>query len=235
MTKQILVITGGSKGIGLATAKRFAEQGYEVVNLSRSPIPLASATQIPVDLADPQWTDGCREALLAAVKGAEQIVLVHNAGLLQGGAMQSVSASELQRSLQVNVVASLQLNQLLLPQMAAGSSILYVGSTLSEKAVPGSCAYVTAKHAVVGLMRASCQDLAGSGIHTACICPGFTDTEMLRDHVGNDQAVLDSIAGGVTFGRLIEPGEIADTLWFCASSPVINGAVLHANLGQVER
>ena len=83
-------------------------------------------------------------------------------------------------------------------------------------------------------MRATCQDLAGSGIHTACICPGFTDTEMLRAHVGDSQDILDSIAAGSTFGRLIEPDEIARTIEFAIANPVINGTVIHANLGQVE-
>ena len=84
------------------------------------------------------------------------------------------------------------------------------------------------------MMRATCQDLAGSGIHTACVCPGFTDTEMLRAHVGDDPEILKSIAGTTTFGRLVEPSEIAATIQFAANNPVINGAVLHANLGQVE-
>jgi hypothetical protein len=58
---------------------------------------------------------------------------------------------------------------------------------------------------------------------------------MLREHVGESGEALKSIASGVTFNRLIEPSEIAATLYFCARNPVINGAVIHANLGQVER
>ena len=118
--------------------------------------------------------------------------------------------------------------------MSAGSAILYVGSTLSEKAVANSFTYVTSKHAMLGMMRATCQDLAGLKIHTACICPGFTDTEMLRAHVGQDPDILESIAGGSALGRLIEPTEIADLLFFSAENPIINGAVLHGNLGQIE-
>jgi len=133
------------------------------------------------------------------------------------------------------VVACVQLDQLLLPLMGAGSSIVYVGSTLGEKAVAGACAYVVSKHALIGLMRATCQDLAGRGIHTACVCPGFTDTEMLRAHVGQASEVLEALAGNVTFGRLIEPEEVARTIHFCALNAVINGAVIHANLGQFER
>jgi 3-oxoacyl-[acyl-carrier protein] reductase len=230
-----LVITGGSKGIGLATARLFAAEGYRVVNISRSPIPLAGAVQLGIDIAQTDWAARHGEAVRAAVAGSATIALVHNAGLLTKDSVASVEAAALHRSLQVNVVACVQLDQLLLPLMGAGSSIVYVGSTLGEKAVAGSCAYVVSKHAQIGLMRATCQDLAGRGIHTACVCPGFTDTEMLRAHVGHASEVLEALAGGVTFGRLIEPEEIARTIRFCAQNAVINGAVIHANLGQVER
>jgi NAD(P)-dependent dehydrogenase (short-subunit alcohol dehydrogenase family) len=57
---------------------------------------------------------------------------------------------------------------------------------------------------------------------------------MLRDHVGNSDEVLQSIAKGVAYGRLIEPAEIARAIYFCAQNPVINGSVIHANLGQVQ-
>jgi NAD(P)-dependent dehydrogenase (short-subunit alcohol dehydrogenase family) len=117
--------------------------------------------------------------------------------------------------------------------MKPGSAIIYVGSTLSEKAVPGSYTYVTTKHAMVGMMRATCQDLAGRDIHTACICPGFTDTEMLRQHV--QEEFMDLVRATSTFNRLIHPEEIAETIFWAATNPVINGAVVHANLGQVER
>jgi NAD(P)-dependent dehydrogenase (short-subunit alcohol dehydrogenase family) len=84
------------------------------------------------------------------------------------------------------------------------------------------------------MMRATCQDMLGTGMHTACICPGFTDTEMLRGLVDNSEEVLASLAGNVILGRLVDPVEIAKLLLFSAENPVINGAVLHANLGQVE-
>jgi NAD(P)-dependent dehydrogenase (short-subunit alcohol dehydrogenase family) len=117
--------------------------------------------------------------------------------------------------------------------MKAGSAVIYVGSTLGEKAVAGAASYVTSKHATIGLMRATCQDLAGRGVHTACVCPGFTDTEMLRAHVGDEGAT--AVAAFSAFGRLITPEEIAETVVWAATHPVVNGAVLHANLGQVER
>ena len=230
-----LVITGASRGIGLATAERFAADGWSVVNLSRRPAPLGGVHQVSADLADPAWEARHATTVLAAVEGSERLCLVHNAGLLSKDSVADLDAAQLARALQVNVIAAQQLNRLLLPCMQPGSSILYVGSTLAEKAVPGACAYVVSKHAQLGLMRATCQDLAGRGIHTACVCPGFTDTAMLREHVGADAGIIAALASGVSFGRLAQPAEIAAALRFCAGNPVINGSVIHANLGQIER
>lgn len=231
---KVLIVTGASRGIGRATAALFAADGFEVYNLSRSHTDLPGVVQIEADLGDPNWPETARAPLLRAIAGASQTVVVHNAGAIIKDSLGQFDAAEFRRVLEINVVAPALLGSLLLPEMRAGSSIVYVGSTLGEIAVPNSCAYVSSKHALIGLMRSTCQDLAGSGIHTACVCPGFTDTEMLRDHVGNSEEVLQSIARGVAYGRLIEPDEIARTIHFCAHNPVINGSVIHANLGQVQ-
>jgi NAD(P)-dependent dehydrogenase (short-subunit alcohol dehydrogenase family) len=132
-------------------------------------------------------------------------------------------------------VAPQKLNKALLAVMKPGSSILYVGSTLAEKAVPNAYSYVLSKHAGAGIMKANCQDLSGRGIHTASVCPGFTDTQMLRQRVGNDPAAVKQLTNRSAFQRLIEPEEIARTLLFCSRNPAINGALIHANLGQLEQ
>ena len=163
-----------------------------------------------------------------------EISLVHNAGRMVNDSARDADTKILAGMLRLNVIAPHILNRCLITKMRPGSSIIYVGSTLSEKAVANTFSYVTSKHAMVGMMRATCQDLTGTGIHTTCICPGFTNTEMLRAHAGDNQEILNNIAGLSSFGRLIEPGEIADAIFFAAKNPVINGAVIHANLGQIE-
>lgn len=231
--RKILVVTGASRGIGLATAQLFKDNGFRVINLSRSRSPLHGIENIDVDLSGADWDGIIKSQLLPMLADADQIVLVHNAGAIIKDSLQTLDIDAFKRVLAINVIAPAQLSHLLLPLMRAGSSIIYIGSTLGEIAVPNSCAYVTSKHALIGLMRSTCQDLAGTGIHTACICPGFTDTEMLRAHVGHDADVLQAIAAGVTQKRLIEPEEIARTIYFSAQNSVLNGAVIHANLGQI--
>ena len=230
---QCLVITGASSGIGYATAETFRRAGYRVINLSRSACSIDGVLNLTGDLSDPSSLPLISESLTAAVADADSLCLVHNAARLGHDTIQNIETDALRQIYEINLIAPTILNRLLLPHMTDGSSILYVGSTLGEKAVPGSFSYVVSKHASIGMMRASCQDLAGTGIHTACINPGFTDTEMLRAHIPDD--VMPDIAQMSTFGRLIEPAEIGKTLLFAAQNPVINGSVINANLGQIER
>lgn len=227
-----LIITGASAGIGLHTAQRFSNEGYTVVNLSRRRCPLASVNHINCDLSVPGFLDNISNQLTPMLQQAEQVVLVHNAARMDNDSAVETPSISLRQVLEVNLVAPNTLNYFTIPYMRPGSSIIYVGSTLAEKAVPGSYSYVISKHAMVGMMRATCQDLAGREIHTACVCPGFTDTEMLRHHVPDD--AMESVRAMSAYNRLIDPGEIAETLYWTANNPVINGAVLHANLGQRE-
>lgn len=232
------IITGASVGIGSATAHRFCGDGFQVYNLSRRPCTVDGVINIACDLSSSESINTACESIKAAIgsgaSGASEIALVHNASQMLKDSVSDCSSDDLRAVLETNVVAVNSLNQQLLPLMGSKCSLLYVGSTLSEKAVPGSFSYVLSKHAQLGMMRASTQDLMNSGIHTAMICPGFTDTEMLRTHLGPDPAVAASIASMNSFNRLIDPQEIAELIHWAHHNPVINGAVLHANLGQKE-
>lgn len=229
---KILIITGASSGIGLHTAQRFVSEGYSVTNLSRRRCPIAAVNHINCDLSVPGFMQTINAQLTPLLREAERIVLIHNAAKLENDSAVETPSNQFRSVLEVNLVGPNSLNYFIIPYMKHGSSILYVGSTLSEKAVPGSYTYVVSKHATIGMMRATCQDLAGRGIHTACICPGFTDTEMLRQHVPED--AMDSVKAMSAYNRLVDPDEIAEALFWSAQNPVINGTVLHANLGQIE-
>jgi NAD(P)-dependent dehydrogenase (short-subunit alcohol dehydrogenase family) len=116
-----LVVTGGSKGIGLATAELFAAQGYRVVNLSRSAIPLPDAIQLSVDMAEPGWTDRHNAALRRLV------TMEARAGAQcrrRQDRVEDLDATRLARVLQINVVAPQQLNRILLARMGSSSTIV---------------------------------------------------------------------------------------------------------------
>jgi NAD(P)-dependent dehydrogenase (short-subunit alcohol dehydrogenase family) len=232
----LAVVTGASRGIGLATAARLLADGWTVLAVSRSPCPLEGVRSLRLDLCAEGSEDAVGEAVVEMLgASAGRVCVVHNAARLQRDSSAAIDAAAMRATLELNVVVPARLNRVLLPLMVPGSSIVFVGSTLGDKAVPGSASYVVSKHALNGLMRATCQDLAGTGIHAACVCPGLTATEMLLDRADGDPTLLATLGALSTFGRLIEPAEIADFIAVVANTPVVNGAVLHANLGQVEQ
>ncbi len=230
-----LVITGASQGIGKETAQLFSEQGWRVVNLSRNHCDLPGVKNLCIDLTQAEALSSQQAELLEGFEETALICIVHNAASYAKDSMAQLDSEDLRSILELNIVSPVALNQLFISRMAKGSSIIYIGSTLSEKAVAGNASYVISKHASVGMMRATCQDLAQQQIHSCCICPGFTETEMLKKHLRNDAALLNAIKGRVGADRLIQPSEIASLIFYAAEHPILNGSVLHANLGQVER
>lgn len=228
------IISGASVGIGLAAAQLFIDDGFQVINVARRQCPLPEVQNLACDLADEGSVIAACDKLAQLIGDSDSVALIHNASQMQKDSTTACDSGALRAVLETNVVAINTINQRLLPGLPTGSSVLYIGSTLAEKAVAGSFSYVVSKHAQLGMMRASCQDLQGSGVHAAMICPGFTDTEMLRTHLGNDPEVMSAIAAMNSYQRLIAPTEIAELIHWAHHHPVINGAVLHANLGQRE-
>lgn len=233
-TMKLAIITGASSGIGLATAERFLKENYQVINLSRRGTENPHIVDIPCNLSQESKIGDALDTLEPYMENARQICLIHNACRISNDTADNCDIDNLKMSLAVNILAPSMLNQAIMPVLPASSSVIYIGSTLSEKAVANAYSYVTSKHANVGMMRATCQDLAGKGVHTACICPGFTDTDMLRSHIPDDTLRL-QLGGSNAFGRLASPNEIAELIWWAHNNPVINGSVLHANLGQLEK
>lgn len=231
---KVAIITGASAGIGSATARAFLGEGFDVYNLARRDCPIVEVTNLRCDLASSAAIEAAADRLSEVLAGCSEAALVHNASQLRKDSADACASDALQQVMATNVIAINSLNQRLLPLLPPSSSVLYIGSTLAEKAVPGAFSYVVSKHAQLGMMRATCQDLMGRGIHTAMICPGFTDTEMLHAHLGNNPDTVAFIAGMNSFNRLVAPPEIAELIRWAHHNPVINGAVLHANLGQRE-
>ena len=141
----------------------------------------------------------------------------------------------MEKSFQINAIAPVILCHETLNYMCKDSSIILIGSTLSEIAVPGSLSYVASKHALSGIMKGITQDLFHKNINTCLICPGFTNTEMLQSNAqasNNPKQFYNFINNMQSIGRCIEPCEIAQTIFHVCYSNVINGAILHINGGQ---
>ncbi len=235
--RRTAIITGASSGIGEATAQQFLQQGWQVVCLARRPATLPGVHSIQVDLQSHDLAASLNASFITTLvpllgESTGQIALIHNAGVFMNDTVAEFKTEEMWRALQVNVVAAAVLNREVLPFMASASSIIYVGSTLSEKAVANTASYVVSKHAVVGLMRSTCQDLRGRKIHTACVCPGFVDTPMLRQRA--DAATMASLAGLTAYEKILSVDDVAEVLFHAATLPALNGSVIHAHYGQLE-
>ena len=161
--KTTALVTGASKGIGLAAARQLLAAGHRVINFSRSPAPLPGIENHAVDLAAPDAETKVVALLQTLIPQPQKITLIHNAAKLQNDTAGNLVTEQFENVIRINIIGPHLLNQALIPKMLPGSSILYIGSTLSEKAVPNSYSYVTTKHAMVGMMRSTCQDLAGTG------------------------------------------------------------------------
>jgi len=227
---QCLLITGASRGIGKATATLFQEKGWRVVNLSRTPCSLQDVTNLAIDLENNLISQ--KDAILSAIGAPDRLCLTHNAALLFKDTVQNLPEIQLRRALEVNVIAPALLNTLVIPCMKAGSSIIYVASALATIGVANAASYTLTKHALLGLMRATCQDLKPLQITTTCVCPGFTDTEMLKEYLGLETEKMKTVIQQAGATRMILPHEIAETIFFSATQSVMNGAFLHVTAGQ---
>ena len=229
-----VIVTGGSAGIGLAIVERFADLDYRVLSLARRRCPIDTVESILVDLGSPDAVQAAIANVRERVPASAKFHVVHNAAAMPTDTAKDFDSRVFDRTLRLNVTTPAEINAELIPRMRPGSSIIFIASTLAEKGVASRLSYVTSKHAVLGLMRASVQDLFGTEIHCLCVAPGFTDTALLAPGLatpGFTQAVRDM----VSFGRLLEPEEIADIVVFATRTPALNGAIVHANLGQRER
>ena len=228
-----VIVTGASAGIGLAVAERYASLGHRVISLSRRRCPVDIVHSLLIDLAGSDVVPELLPQLLPLLPADKgEIHVIHNAAALPHDDAMNIQSGVLERNLRLNVVTPALLNAAIIPVMARGSSIVFVGSTLSLKGAPGRLSYATGKHAMLGLMRSTVQDLWGRGINCLCVAPGFVDTGMLRPVLESDPMLEREVLDMVSFGRLIEPDEIAEIIEFVARTPAFNGSVLSANLGQ---
>ncbi len=228
------IITGASAGIGTSTALLFSQKGFKVINLSRRPCEVKGVLNLCGDISSREVLATLLPTLNEAVNESSSISLVHNAAKIRKDSVQTCADEDLREMLEINVIAINALNRALIPNLPSRSSIIYVGSTLAMKAVPNSYSYIVSKHAQLGIMRATCQDLMGKNIHTALINPGFTDTEMLKKHLNYDNELMTSLSKMNSFERLASPSEIAEVIMWVHHNPVVNGTVIDANLGQKE-
>lgn len=227
-----VLITGGTRGIGFAVAKRFSEQDDIVTALYSSDEEAAERARralprvkfIRADVSD-------EEAVKRVIEGLPALdVLVNNAGVALFRQVQDTSLAEWERVLSVNAGGTFLCCKHAVKKFLArgGGSIVNVSSVWGETG--GSCesVYSASKGAVIAFTKALAKELAPSGIRVNCVSPGAVDTEM---NARLSQEEREALEGEIPLGRMGRAEEIAEAVLFLSSQEYITGQVLSVNGG----
>jgi NAD(P)-dependent dehydrogenase (short-subunit alcohol dehydrogenase family) len=215
------VVTGGGSGIGLASAKRFIDEGAFVYIFGRRQAALDAAVAtlgenaraVQGSVADPANLDRLYATIRAERGGLD--ILFANAGTGAFAALGEITADHYDQIFDVNVKGMLFTVQKGLPLMKAGGSIILTGSTTGEMGTPQFSVYSATKAAVRNFARSWAQDLRGTGIRVNVLSPGPTRTDLALSVVG--EAAFEAMGATTPLGRLGEPSETAAAAAFLAS------------------
>lgn len=241
------LITGGASGIGLATAQLLFQRGARVaivdVQSDKNMEVLASFNDadgrvifIPANLAIPDEAD---RVIAETVREFSRLnAVVNSAGIQRYGNAEQTSLELWLEVMAVNLTAAFTISRAAISHLRqnGGGSIVNVGSVQSHASQRGAVAYVTSKHAILGLTRALAVDYASERIRVNCVCPGTVDTPMFRWSASldaNPESVIKACESMHPVGRLGQPNEIAEIIAFLLtdSASFVTGTAIDVDGG----
>jgi ketoreductase len=225
---KVAIITGASRGIGRAIAKKLYEEGASVALCARSSIsdfPQDRAIAVTMDVRDQKSVDAGIRRILDRFGSID--IVVNNAGI---SGVTPIGAEDTQPWLdivQTNIIGSYYVTRAAAPHIPNGGRVIMISSVLGKFGVPDYTAYCTTKTGLIGFTRALALELAPRKITVNALCPGWTDTEMarsgMRDIAASIGITVDEFEkqamSRVPLGEMVQPEEVANLVAFlCAST-----------------
>ena len=238
MTGRVALVTGGTRGIGLAITARLAADGYRVCAgyAGNEAAAKACAEEYGVEIV--KGNVGDFQDCVRAVKEVEEKlgpveILVNNAGITRDAMLHRMTPEQWNEVIFVNLASLFNMSRQVIEPMRAASfgRIINISSINGQKGQMGQTNYSAAKAGVIGFSKALAQETANKGITVNVVAPGYIDTEMVA---GVPPQVLEKIVAGIPVGRLGRAEEIAACVAFLArdDASFITGATITANGGQ---
>jgi 3-oxoacyl-[acyl-carrier protein] reductase len=227
---RVVLVTGGSRGIGLACARRFAAQGDKVAVTHHTSPPPDDLLSVPCDVTDAGSVDAAFGAIEAQY-GAVQ-VLVSNAGVTKDTLLLRMSENDFTSVLDADLTSAYRVAKRAAGPMVRARSgrMIFVGSVVGLLGSAGQVNYAAAKAGLVGLARSLARELASRSITVNVVAPGPVATDMTAALADERQKAL---ADAVPLGRFATLAEVAGTVAFLASDEAayITGAVIPVDGG----
>ena len=222
---KVALITGGNRGIGLAIAQKFKEDGYQVVVTHRSGSAPQGLDGIIMDVTD---SDSVNSAVASVEEKYGCIdVLVANAGITKDGLVMRMSDEDFESVMETNLMGAFRVARACTRGMLKAKSgrMIFVGSVVGMLGSAGQVNYAATKSGLIGMARSFARELGSRGITANIVAPGFVETEMTQVL---DEKRKAEIIGAVPLARFASPSEVAGVVAFLASpeAAYITGAVI---------